>query len=272
MSQTNAEFADDRPPSGTSDAATYPPPAGWPGDPVRTDITTSSGQTSAAESVKEVAGTAKEEAKGVAEQAIGAGQQVVETAKDQAAQVFSQARTQLRSLLDEGMAEVRSQAGSQQQRITGALRSWSDELGAIVDGQGLQDGPVSQLLSDVGDRGRRLVEWLDSHEPQDVLDEVARFARRRPAAFLALAAGLGVLAGRLARNLAAASDSAAGDPRVRPAALQGGQFAAPGTATRAFPYQQEQAWGAEAYPAGSLDDPQRPVVPDSGDPQGWSRP
>lgn len=264
MSQTRAEFADDRPPSGTSDAATYVPPAGRPGDPL------SSEAPSATAAAKHVADTAKGEAKGVAEQAIGSGQQVVETAKDQAAQVVSHARTQLRSLFDDSMAEVRTQAGSQQQRLTGTLRSWSDELGEIVDGRGLQDGPVSQLLSDVGDRGRRLVEWLDSHEPQDVLNEVARFARRRPAAFLALAAGLGVVAGRLARNLAAEGSGTADAPRVRPAALPGQQSGTAGSGGP-FPYQQEQATDADSYRSGALDEPQRPVSSDE-DPQAWSRP
>jgi hypothetical protein len=48
-----------------------------------------------------------------------------------------------------------------------------------------------------------------------VLDEVRAFARRRPGAYLAIAAGAGLLTGRLARGLAA-SDDDAGRTTTRP--------------------------------------------------------
>ena len=59
--------------------------------------------------------------------------------------------------------------------------------------------------------------WLDNHEPADLLDEVKRFARRRPGAFLALAAAAGVVAGRLTRGAVAGRSSADSDTDVTPA-------------------------------------------------------
>jgi len=52
-----------------------------------------------------------------------------------------------------------------------------------------------------------------------VLEDVKSFARRRPGAFLALAAGAGLIAGRLTRGLAAASSDE--DTQPPAAALPG---------------------------------------------------
>ncbi len=53
--------------------------------------------------------------------------------------------------------------------------------------------------------------WLDQRDPGSLLDEVKRFARRRPGMFLAVAAGAGLLAGRMTRGLAGgAGDSSVG--------------------------------------------------------------
>ena len=62
-------------------------------------------------------------------------------------------------------------------------------------------------MSDLAQEAARCVgeiaHWLDNHEPADVLNEVKRFARRRPVAFLALAAAAGVVAGRVTRGAVA---------------------------------------------------------------------
>ncbi|TLM80215.1 hypothetical protein FDW83_19020, partial [Pseudarthrobacter sp. NamE2] len=65
--------------------------------------------------------------------------------------------------------------------------------------------------------------WLENKQPGDLLNEVQRFARNRPGTFLLLAAGAGVLAGRLTRGLTAGateSQSSAAipaPPTVQPA-------------------------------------------------------
>ena len=53
--------------------------------------------------------------------------------------------------------------------------------------------------------------------PRDLLDEVKRFARRRPVAFLALAAAAGVVAGRVTRGAVAANTSVDSDTEPTPA-------------------------------------------------------
>jgi hypothetical protein len=54
--------------------------------------------------------------------------------------------------------------------------------------------------------------FLSDHEPGDLLDQVRQFARRRPGAFLLGAALVGIIAGRLTRGAASASDSSTGGP------------------------------------------------------------
>ena len=60
--------------------------------------------------------------------------------------------------------------------------------------------------------------------PRDVLDEVKRFARRRPVAFLALAAAAGVVAGRVTRGAVAANTSVDSDTEPTPARAYDGDI------------------------------------------------
>jgi hypothetical protein len=58
------------------------------------------------------------------------------------------------------------------------------------------------------ERSSAIASWLEARDPGSLLTEVKSFARQRPGAFLMLAAGAGVLAGRLSRSLAAPDASA----------------------------------------------------------------
>jgi hypothetical protein len=66
------------------------------------------------------------------------------------------------------------------------------------------------LVNQASSRSGDIADWLQRHEPADILDEVSRFARRRPGLFLAIAAAAGLVAGRLARGLAAGNDDEQG--------------------------------------------------------------
>jgi hypothetical protein len=164
----------------------YPPTGGSPGS------TGSTGSTSeqAAESGKHVAGVAREQASGVT----------------------SEARQQTRKLMDQAGGEVRSQAQSQQQRLAGSLRSIGQELSSMSDGtvQPGQSGPATQMTRQLSQYTHQAAEWLEQREPGEILDEVRRFARRRPGTFLAIAAVGGLVAGRLTRGLAASGQNGSG--------------------------------------------------------------
>lgn len=89
-----------------------------------------------------------------------------------------------------------------------------------------QGGMAAGLASQAAWRVRDAGQWLDDRKPGQVADEMQSFARRRPAVFLALAVGAGLVAGRLTRGLKDAdSDTSA----AAPAATQehSGQWAQP---------------------------------------------
>lgn len=140
------------------------------------------------------------------QEAGAAGHRVADTAREEARSVASEAKFQVRKLADRVGGEVRSQASTQQHRAAGGLRdvgSQFSEMAATTTSSGV----ARDLVETVGARADSVASWLDQREPQDLLEEVKRFARRRPGVFLAVAAGVGVVIGRLTRSLATPSDS-----------------------------------------------------------------
>lgn len=160
------------------------------------------GPTTASTSSGSATRVAKDEAAGVGSAATAAGKQVAGTAKEQAGEVMHEARDQARSLLDTTRDEVNSQASTQQHRAAESLRSLSDELRSMASSQ-QEPGMATDLAHQAADKAGALAMWLQDREPGDILHEVSGFARRRPGTFLALAAGAGVVAGRLTRGMAA---------------------------------------------------------------------
>lgn len=148
-------------------------------------------------------GTTKNEAQDVAAHAKDAGQRVAGVAKDQAKGVASEAKGQAKQLLRDATSELKDQAATQQIRVASGLRSVGDELGSMAHTS--DDGVASELVRNLSGRAESIASWLDERNPGTLLDEVKRFAARKPGTFIAIAAGAGILAGRLAKSLVAAS-------------------------------------------------------------------
>lgn len=148
---------------------------------------------------EQVATEAKAKAADLKDATVEGGQQVAETAKLEAAQVAGEARDQVRTLIDSTVGEFRTRANDGQNAIATTVRGLSDELGQLGQGKPAS-GPVAEFVSDIASRGDNLAQWLEQSSPDDVLLEVRRFAARKPGTFLAIAAGAGLLAGRLARG------------------------------------------------------------------------
>lgn len=136
---------------------------------------------------------------GTADEARAAAQDVAGTAKEQATQVAGETRRQARQLWEQSRDEMVQQSGQQQTRIAQTLRELGSELSSMA-GASEQDGNATALVRDVGDHVSSAASWLEDKEPGDVLEELRGFARRRPGTFLLVAAGLGVLGGRLTRG------------------------------------------------------------------------
>jgi hypothetical protein len=159
------------------------------------------------------AGTAKDEAADLAASAAESTQQVAHVAKEQATQVAAQSAAQAKELLGQARAELSSQAGEQQQRAARSLRALGDELRTMTDHDG-ESGVATELAGQGAERAHAVAQWLEDREPGTVLTDLQELGRRRPLAFLAAAAGAGLLAGRLTRGIAAGPSDA---PRQTPA-------------------------------------------------------
>lgn len=171
------------------------PDAMVPGGDVAPQYETGSGDD-AKEKAKETAAAAKEGAKNVAGEA-----------KQQAKALTSEATDRARGVLDQALGQAREQGSQQASRAAGGLRTFSDQARALAEGRADEAGPLGDIVTRAGDQAQQLATRLDTDGVEGVMDDVARFARRRPGLFLAAAAGLGFLAGRALRaNQAAKSD------------------------------------------------------------------
>jgi hypothetical protein len=177
------------------------------------------------------AAVVKDQASGLGNSSVQAGKHVAEVAREQASGVAAETVRQGRDLLQQAQSQLAEQAAYGQQRVAKQMLSLSDELRAMADNSG-DDGMAADLAHQVASRVRNAGQWLDDRKPAQVVNEMQSFARRRPAAFLALAAGAGLVAGRLTRGLKdASSDDSTATPA--PAATQGrsGQWAQPSDVT-----------------------------------------
>ena len=152
---------------------------------------------------------AKEEASNVAGHAATAAQGVAHTAKDEAANVAAEAKSNAQDLLAQAKSGLTSQAGTQQQKAAEGIRTISSQLHSMASAPD-QQGVASDLIRQAAERTSSVASWLENREPGDLLTEVQRFARNRPGTFLLLAAGAGVLAGRLTRGLTAGAPESQG--------------------------------------------------------------
>ena len=156
-------------------------------------------------------GTAKDEAAAVAGHAAADVKSVAGTARTEAANVAAEAKTSALGLLQQAKTDLTDQAGTQQQRAAEGIRSVSSQLSTMADASD-QPGVATDLVRQAAERSRSVATWLENRDPGSLLEEVKSFARQRPGTFLMVAAGAGLLAGRLGRSLQAGAP----DTQTRP--------------------------------------------------------
>jgi ElaB/YqjD/DUF883 family membrane-anchored ribosome-binding protein len=151
----------------------------------------------------------KDRVSDAASHATDAGREVAGDAKEKARDVAHEATDRARGLVDQARSGLSSQAGAQQQRLADGLRALGDEMKQMASGT--QDpGYASDLVQRAGDATGQVAQWFEDREPASVLREVEDFARRRPGMFIAIAAGAGLVVGRLLRGAKDAGSD--GDP------------------------------------------------------------
>ncbi|MGJ9404852.1 hypothetical protein ACHABQ_00810 [Nesterenkonia aurantiaca] len=144
---------------------------------------------------------AKGAARNVAGDATEAGRAVKDTAAQEAAGVKDDAVREAKRFGGEASTVLESQAAEQLDRAAGTVRTFSDDVARIARGEKPEPGVAKDLVDQLNTRAEATASWLEDHDPREVLHEVQSFARRRPVAFLAIAAGVGFAAGRLTRGL-----------------------------------------------------------------------
>jgi hypothetical protein len=176
-----------------------------------------------------------------AKSAVG---EVAETAKGQTQAVAGEAKQQARQVVHQLKGRVGDQAHQQSQRAAQGIRQWADDLAAMGEGA-KPDSPVSGVVQQVADQGRRAADYLDQHGLAGAVDDLQTFARRRPGAFLLGAVAAGFLIGRVAK---ASGGATSGGPSTTGSGVGTGTSYTP----PAYPTGQSGAYTtgqSTAYPA-----------------------
>ena len=197
-----------------------------------------------------VAGTAKDEAGNVAGAAAQAASEVAGTAKEQVAQVAGEAKNQLGALTTQAKAQVTEQAGLQTRKAAEGARGLADQLQGLARGEA-PEGVAMDLVKDLSQRVQSLATKLENSEPQDLLDEVRRYARNRPGMFLIGAMAAGFVGGRLVKGATAEEEA---KPATGNAWVSGASTPASGTTATYAPAYGTSTPGADqgfASPAGT---------------------
>lgn len=173
---------------------------------------------------------AAHEASGVTTTAREAAQSVAETSAHEAAAVAGVAKDRLVDLVSQSRSELTDQAAGQQQRVAAGLSTMGDDLSRMADADD-SGGMAGEIVRRAAFHVSTVGAWLGDRDPQQLLQDVTGFARRRPGTFIAVAALAGVVVGRVSRALAAGTTGSSGTAEV--ASASGPRFAEADAAARA---------------------------------------
>ena len=126
--------------------------------------------------------------------------EAADSGKHEAGRVVDEAKSQTSRLVGETGNRAREHADQQLGRTAGVIEQFGTELDEMASGASQQDGYLAALARDGAQTAHQLSQRLENGGLEGVLDDVTRFARRRPGAFLAASFGVGLLLGRVTRN------------------------------------------------------------------------
>jgi hypothetical protein len=159
---------------------------------------------------QDVPGTAVDASKDVAHTAQHHATEIAHDARDEVGDLVAEARVQARSVVDDTRRQMREQADQQAVKVAGTMKRISRELSELADGRADQAQTVRPYLRDLARPIDDVARRLEAGRVDGLVADVQRFARRRPGAFLAIAAGAGFVAGRMARAMKDESDEGNG--------------------------------------------------------------
>lgn len=153
-----------------------------------------------------VAQGARERGAEVGDHAKSAAADVKDTAAERARDVAGEARAQARDLVGHTRETLVTHADEQTNRLSETLDQLADDL-RKMSGSTDSDGLAGRVVGELAQRTDALAQRMRGRSSADLLDDLRDLGRRRPGAFLAGAAGLGLLAGRIGRGLKDANSS-----------------------------------------------------------------
>ena len=174
--------------------------------------------------------TATQEASEVTRTAGEAARGVAQTGAHEAAAVAGEAKARLGDVVAQSGRELSDHAATQQRRLAEGLGSMGTDLSRMAEADD-NGGMAGDLVRRAAGHLSTVGTWLGDRDPQQLLQEVTSFARRRPGTFIAVAAIAGVVVGRLSRAIAAGAASATSSSGG-PDALGGPRFAEADAAAR----------------------------------------
>jgi hypothetical protein len=150
---------------------------------------------------------AKEQASQVASTVGQGAKDVAGEVKNQAGSVLESAADEARDLVRDARTELRGQASQQTERAGHALRTLAGQIEALRDGRTEEAGAAADYARQISEKVQAVAGRLESGGLDGMVDDVRRFARRRPGTFLLGAAVAGFAVGRLVRSSAGGGDS-----------------------------------------------------------------
>ena len=133
----------------------------------------------------------------------------VSTASSEVHDLTSQAVGQAADVLHDVRDQVRDRADAETRRAAEAIAGVGQQLRSMADGAA-EDGPAVRWVREAGERSQRMADRLEQEGPQGVVDDIQRFARRRPGMFLAGMGLAGFALGRMLRNTSSSSSNGSG--------------------------------------------------------------
>ena len=194
---------------------------------------------------QQVTQAAADKAGEVSQHAGEQAQAVAGTAVEQARQVGSEAASQARDLVGQARQQGKQQAETQIQELADALAKLGQQGRALLAGRRQDAGPLPDLAEQVIAKVEDLAERTRTGGVDGLASQGRTIAARRPGAFLAGAAGLGLVVGRL----------------LRAGALQSAQGKSPDKQSQSPPQANATPWASTSAPAPAVDDsyPTRPA-------------
>jgi hypothetical protein len=144
---------------------------------------------------------AREQGQDVKDSARDAASNVAATAGERAHDIKDQAGSHVRGIAGEVGRQLRDRIEQETERAGSALGQAGSQLQALTEGRTDEAGAFAEYAEKAAQALNRWADAIQDRGLDGLVDDLRRFAQRRPGAFLLGTGAAGVIAGRLGRNL-----------------------------------------------------------------------